>query len=319
MSGLQAPGAVAPDQGDRLRALGLGLLVSVIWASSFVIIKVGLGYIGPLSMGGFRYFCAFLILLPLMLRPGHATTWRLPWHLWLQLTLVGVTAYPIANGLLYWGLTRITPTSSSFLFNMTPFLVLALGIIALRELPSPGQWAGMTLVAAGIVIFFALPLGQGEIIGVIATGVAALAFAWYVVQARALARTGQLSAVMLTALPLGIGGALHLAISLLVEGLPRWDPRALLVVLWLAAFNTALANTAWTKALASLKAFELSVLMNVMPVETALIAWLALGEDFPPLKVLGIALVIPGVLLVHWATGRRSLAAQRSLRTNPSK
>ena len=316
---MQAPGAGAPDQGDRLRALGLGLLVSAIWASSFVIIKVGLGYIGPLSMGGFRYFCAFLILLPIMLRPGHATTWRLPRRLWLQLTLVGVAAYPIANGLLYWGLTQITPTSSSFLFNLTPFLVLALGIFALRELPSPGQWAGMALVAAGIVIFFALPLGQGEIIGVMATGIAALAFAWYIVQARALARTGQLSAVMLTALPLGIGGALHLAISLLVEGLPRWDPRALLVVLWLAAFNTALANTAWTKALGSLKAFELSVLMNVMPVETALIAWLALGEDFPPLKVLGIALVIPGVLLVHWATGRRSLAARRSLRTNAIK
>lgn len=305
MTALRVPAGIVPGQGERLTALGLGLLASFLWASSFVIIKVGLTYIGPLSMGGFRYFVGFLILLPIMLRPNHHTAWPSSWRVWLQLTVVGVAAYPIANGLLYWGLTQITPTTSSFLFNLTPFLVLALGILALRELPALGQWAGMALIAAGIVVFFALPLGQGETIGVIATIGAALAFAWYNVQARALARTGRLGSITLTALPLGIGGALHIAFALLVEGPPRWDPLALLVVVWLASFNTALAYTAWTRALGALKAFELSVLMTVMPAETALIAWLALGEDFPVHKLLGIALVIPGVLLVHWAGARK--------------
>lgn len=311
MSIVRTPEAAGPDRRERLRAVGLGLLASVLWASSFVIMKFGLAYVGPLSMAGYRYLFGFLILLPLALRLNPPPAWRLPRAVWWQLIVLSIVMYPITNALLYWALTFISATTSSFfLFNVTPLVVVLMGIATLREVPSARQWAGIGLVALGMAIFFALPFSQGEIVGIIATGAGVLGFAWYNVQNRALARTGQIGAVLLTALPLGIGAPMLIVIALFVEGLPRWDPLALLVVLWLAAFNTALANTVWIKALTSLKAFELSVLMNVVPAETALMAWLTLGEEFSPNKILGIALVIPGILLVQWASMQRPAPAK---------
>ena len=43
-----------------------GLLVTIIWASSFVFVKMALAYMGPLTIAGLRYFIGFLILLPFL-------------------------------------------------------------------------------------------------------------------------------------------------------------------------------------------------------------------------------------------------------------
>lgn len=294
--------AEAHDHGHHLRMLALGLLTTFLWASSFVLIKVGVGHIGPLTLAAFRYTIAFLILLPIAIRVDGSSFRNFSGGVWLRLALIGIAGYPLANGLLFWSLTRIPPTTSSFTFNLTPFLVLLIGVFALREMPTLAQWLGFAVTAVGIAVFFALPLGQGEVIGVIATACGALGFAWFTVQARGLARVQRMGAVSLTAWPLGIGGVILLIIAFLVEGIQSWDLTALFVVLWLAVLNTAIANAVWMRALGSLKAFELSVLMTIMPVETALISWLAVGEEFTANKLLGIALVVPGVLLVQRVT-----------------
>ena len=48
----------------RIAALLEALLATIIWASSFVLVKMILSNIGPLTIAGLRYFLAFLILLP---------------------------------------------------------------------------------------------------------------------------------------------------------------------------------------------------------------------------------------------------------------
>jgi drug/metabolite transporter (DMT)-like permease len=80
-----------------------GILVAVIWASSFVFVKMGLIYMGPLTMAGLRYFLAAMVLLPWLVRK-HVEVASLPRSMWLRLALMGLCAYTIANGAFYWGL-----------------------------------------------------------------------------------------------------------------------------------------------------------------------------------------------------------------------
>ncbi len=80
-----------------------GILVAAIWASSFVFIKLGLVYMGPLTLAGLRYSLAAIVLLPWVLRE-RATIASLTRSQWLRLALLGLCAYTIANGAFNWGL-----------------------------------------------------------------------------------------------------------------------------------------------------------------------------------------------------------------------
>jgi hypothetical protein len=46
------------------------VFVNIIWTSSFIFVKLLLKNLGPLTIGGLRYFIGFLVLLPFMLRKG---------------------------------------------------------------------------------------------------------------------------------------------------------------------------------------------------------------------------------------------------------
>jgi len=49
---------------SHLKAILLALLVTFLWSTSFVIIKIGLAEIPPLTFAGLRYTIAFICLLP---------------------------------------------------------------------------------------------------------------------------------------------------------------------------------------------------------------------------------------------------------------
>ncbi len=90
---------------SRSVALVEGLIVAALWASSAVLIKMGLREaIGPLTLAGLRYFLAALALFPLALR-NRAFQGSLSTSLWLRLILMGISAYTIGNGTFFWGVT----------------------------------------------------------------------------------------------------------------------------------------------------------------------------------------------------------------------
>ena len=55
----------------HVRAILQALFVTFLWSTSWVLIKLGLDAIPALTFAGTRYFLAFLVLLPLVVRPGH--------------------------------------------------------------------------------------------------------------------------------------------------------------------------------------------------------------------------------------------------------
>ncbi|MFX1482391.1 MAG: EamA family transporter, partial [Promethearchaeota archaeon] len=66
MTGLETD---TPDISQRARVIAVleALFVTVLWSSSFVIIKFGLNEIPPLTFAGLRYSIASIILMTLIL------------------------------------------------------------------------------------------------------------------------------------------------------------------------------------------------------------------------------------------------------------
>jgi drug/metabolite transporter (DMT)-like permease len=80
MIGLRSP---------RLRAILQALLVTTLWSTSWVLVKIGLEDIPAVTFAGLRYFLAFLILIPVFLLSKKATPPRaLSRSNWLRLAIL---------------------------------------------------------------------------------------------------------------------------------------------------------------------------------------------------------------------------------------
>ncbi len=70
-------------------------------------------------------------------------------------------------------------------------------------------------------------------------------------------------------------------------------------MLWLGVVNTAAAFFLWNHALQRVEAFEISILQNTMLIQIAILSVIFLGETLTAMKLLGMAAVFVGVLIVQ--------------------
>jgi drug/metabolite transporter (DMT)-like permease len=291
---------LAAKQPTRPIAIAEGVLVTLIWASSFVFVKMALDYLEPLTVAGLRYFLGFLMLLPFMARSSPIPP--LSPHLWLRLFLIGLCGCTIGNGAAFWGLKYVPATTASFLLSLVPLLVLFAGTLWLREVPTRLQVVGTIVSLVGSGLFFSSGLLADEPLGMGLMAIGLVSFACSGILGREVARGQQVDTLSLTAFPLAFGGGLLLLIALpleALEGMPNLPLTAWGIVLWLATVNTALAYMLYNHAIQVLTALEMNVILNLSPLGTAIIAWLALDERLSAMQILGIITVIVGVALVQ--------------------
>lgn len=283
----------------HILAVGEATLATLIWASSFVLVKLVLPFMGPLTVAALRYFLAFLLLLPFLLWRARGKAFRLAPPVWLRLFMLGLTAYAIGNGALFWGLKHVPATTASALMSGSPILILFASIFWLKEIPTRRQLLGVVVAIMGSGLFFSPGLAPGEPLGIAIVLLGVVGFSAFGVLGRDLARGGEMDTLARTTIPLGFGGLLLLAGALGVEGLPRFNPLAWAIVLWLAVVNTAAGYWLYNDALRTVTALQMNVVLNLSPLVTAFLAWLLLGETLHLIQILGMVIVIGGVVLVE--------------------
>lgn len=281
------------------------VFVNIIWASSFIFVKLLLKDLGPLTIGGLRYFIGFLVLLPFMLRKGRLDA--LPRRMWLRLLLIGLSAYTIGNGAMFWSLKYLPATTVSFMMSMITLLVLFGSILWLKEIPTLLQTVGILVTLGGTALFFLVGLKPGEPLGMAILSIGLISFTLFGVLGREAARGQKVDTLSLTAIPLALGGGLLLLVALPLEGLPHASPGTWGLVLWLAAVNTALGYILYNHALQVLTAFEMNVMLNLSPLWTALMAWFLLSERLLLWQWIGMVIVVVGVALVQRRQGIKSI------------
>lgn len=295
---------------SRPLAVAQALLVTLLWSSSWVLIKFGLAEIPALTFAGLRYSLAFVCLLPFALRSqGVSSFCRMSGRDWARLIALGVFFYAITQGAQFVGLAYLPALTVSLLLNFTTLFVALIGIVWLSERPTPLQWIGTALALLGAVVYFtpvAFPPGEAFGLAVVVFGV--LANALSSVLGRDLNRSGRLPPLLVTVASMGIGSALLLASGFLFQGLPPLSPRSWIYIGWLSLVNTAFAFTLWNQTLRTLQAVESSIINSTMLIQIAVLAWVFLGEE-PGLKeVVGMLLVAAGTLIVQLRKRRKQSA-----------
>ena len=129
---------------DRLLAIIEACIVTFLWSSSYVLVKIGLNQLSPLPLVTLRYITASVIVVPLAIMRGETGILREPKN-FLKLVFLGISGYTIAQGLQCLGLFYLPAVSVTFILNFTPVVVLVLGVMFLREYPTPLQLGGWAL------------------------------------------------------------------------------------------------------------------------------------------------------------------------------
>jgi drug/metabolite transporter (DMT)-like permease len=283
------------------QAVLLAVLVTVLWSSSWLLIKIGLQDIPALTFAGLRYSLAFLILLPFNFTPEMQKAYRrLTRKDVLFLVALGVLQYSLTQGAQFIGLSYLPMTTTSLLLNLTSLVVAVAGIFVLSERLSVLQWGGVLLNLLGVIIFFYPPVLPGqEWIGILVVLIGMLANAASALLGRKINRQGHLPAMLVTTVSMGIGGPLLLIGGWLTQPAPQLNLNSWLIIFWLALVNTALAFSIWNYTLRVLRAMESTLINSTMMIQIALLGWVVFHEDLSGLKIVGMILALAGLILTQ--------------------
>ncbi len=284
-------------------AYALLVCCSLFWAGNWVVARGLQGHMSPIAMAFWRWFTAFLILLPFVAAPI-AREWPAVRRSWKALAVFGVIGVALFNTLTYTGLKYTTATNGLLLNSVIPVLIIAIGVIFLRERVSFRQAAGVTMSLAGVVMIvlrgdidalLALKLNVGDlwILG------AMLAWAVYTVLLRW--RPRELSSRAFTGVVIGFGLIFLLptfAWDYEQGSRTSWGPATWAAVAYFAIFPSVLAYFFWNAGVARVGAERAGVFLHLMPLFGAVLAWLVLGESLLWYHYVAAALIFGGVYIV---------------------
>jgi drug/metabolite transporter (DMT)-like permease len=284
-------------------AILLGVFITFLWSTSWILIKVGLrNSLPPLTFAGLRYFTAFLCLTPLVLaNPNErAILKRLSRADWGWLALLGLVVITLTQGAQFLSLSYLPAAMVSLVLNTTSVVVGVAGIYLLKESPSRLQWFGITVTVLGVGVYF-LPI---SITGVLGLGLLAavgtmLGNAASSLLGRKINLQEHLPPLTVTFVSMGVGSIVLLVIGVTTQGMGIVTLTDWMIIAWLAVVNTAFAFTVWNNTMQTLSAVESSIINSLMMPQIAILAYFFLGETLTAKEIVGLILVGVGVLVVQ--------------------
>ncbi len=289
----------------RRRAVLAALFVTMLWSSSWVIIRVGMvdEDLPPLTFAGLRYAIAALVLVAVTatLPRTRAELRAMSGATVGRLAMLGVVFYAITQGAQFVAIEAQPVATTSLALSLTPLFVAAASGRLLGEPPSSNLLIGAVLVPIGAAAYLSGGLGA-TLTGMTAAIVALGANVTASLFGRSVNRADHTSPLVTTSVSMSIGAVVLLGVAVSVDGVVSMSLRAVVIVVWLAVVNTAIAFTLWNHSLRHLGAGESAVINNTMLLQIAVLGWIFLDEAPTPLQWLGMAVVSAGIAIAQQRT-----------------
>ena len=281
-------------------------LAPVFWAGNFVFGKPLIEVLPPFGINLIRWVLALIILVPLTLvlegrfpRPAR--------RLWPSLLVMAVTGVLMFNALVYLSLEHTTSTNAALINGTTPIMTMALAAtVGLDRLTRRRTFgAFLSLIGVGWIVsqgsletISSLSFNRGDLVML----VAALLWAVYTILVTRVTRTlSPLAVATITTVlalpPLVVVGGYELA----TRPLGPITPIIIIGTLYVGVVASVAAFLSWSIGVKGVGAARASIFLNLIPVFTAIVAVLTLGERIGPAQLIGGLLVICGVTLASRA------------------
>jgi len=282
---------------DRFGIMTYALLC-LIWGSTWLVIKVGYGGLGPLTVAGVRFLLAGAILAVMM--PLLGARWPSGRVEWLLVAWVGVVLFGADYGLIYWSEQFIDSSLTAILFAMLPLFTIAFAHVYIPgDRITPRKLAGTVLAFIGVAALFGdrlrIDAAQGgPMLAVIASTIFAAA------AGVATKRHGaSLHPAALNSTAMLVGAAVLIIAAIARHEHPRLPPDAStwMAVAYLAVVGSVISFLGYFSLLKTWSVTSLSFISVFTPAIALLLGFVFLGERPTMWAVVGTILILAGVAL----------------------
>jgi drug/metabolite transporter (DMT)-like permease len=289
------------SQNKNYSAVFLLIILSLIWGTSFILIKQGLKYFPPDVVGALRVTAASLFLLPLALprlkelKSGDSS----------KLLLSGLMGIFFPAFMFAWAQTQLNSSVAGILNTLSPVWTMIFGVLLFNQ-----RFRGYALlgvfISFGGTVLLALSRSGGSITGFNLYALLIVgACAFYGANLNYIKfKIVGLSSLTLTSVSLLFVGPLAAAylfiatdfVTILSQTPDAW--KGLGFVLLLALMSTAIANLLFVKLISISTPLFASSVTYIMPIVAVM--WGVIdGELLTLWHLVGMALIISGVYLAN--------------------
>ncbi len=290
---------------------GLLILVTMVWGSTFVIVKNAIATVGPLTFVAVRFFIAGMVLLAWHVVRAGSKWYRAsrPFYLGSILTGLALCFSYITQTL---GLVTVSAGKTAFITGLYVVFVPVASKILLRAMPDAGSVAGVLLATVGLGLLsltFPLQISSGDFLVFLCS----LGFAAHILLVEVYGDKG--SAFLFTAIQLLVVSVLCFILALLYE-----YPLVIPAHSWTAIVYMALAGTSFTFLVQSsvqrfTSATHTALIFSAEPVFGAFFAWAMLGEVLSPKELWGASCVLVGMFVSEAGVLRSSASRTKDANT----
>lgn len=265
----------------------------VLWGSQYVISKIALRTVPPVTLLALRYLVSVPALF-IVLRLRHALT-PIKKGDWPILFAIGFTGYFASFCLQMLGINRLTGSVSSLLGAMNPIFIPILAAFFLHERITPAKIACVALSMAGVVVIVGV---DGTVDAAGALLMLASVFLWStasIIIRRVSGRYDPMQIALiaiLCALPFTGGWSL-----IELQSAPcSFTLESVLAVLYMGVLGTAVTHSLWNYSLRVMDASFCSMFYPMQPLVSSILGVLFLHEAVTPGFVIGALMICCGIV-----------------------
>ncbi|MCW8877389.1 MAG: DMT family transporter [Kangiellaceae bacterium] len=221
---------------------------------------------------------------------------------WLYVVAIGLLNFAIVRSIFLYTLDLLPVTTHAYLINFVGIVTMAFSALMLREPPSMLQIIGAAIAISGVRLYFWESPSEGELHGIAWLLIAVISLALTNILMRRLHQINNHSmtnnqvstfAIIFGALPLVVWGLQD------VNKIDNISVTDWLVISLNGIVCVGVVMLVFNFVLRVLKAYEASILATSGVVFTALFSIVLLNDSIRDFEILGIAVMISGIGIVH--------------------
>ncbi|MBK8380659.1 MAG: DMT family transporter [Ignavibacteria bacterium] len=285
---------------NQMQSWILLLILSVIWGSSFILIKRGLVYFTPLQVGTLRITFAFLVMLPFALKRVKKVSgdkWKFFAFTGLISNLVPAVLFALAQ-------TKLESSLTGILNALSPLFTLIFAVLMFKFKPNSFQIGGFVLGMAGTVGLSLVNSSGGFGNMNVYVWLIVLATICYALSLNFIKYfLSDVNSLTITSLSLLIAGPFSIIILLSTDFLGRLNFSseivfAIFCIAVLGILGTAIALVLYTKLIHMNSPLFASSVTYLVPV-VAIMWGVWDGEVLFPLHFAGMVLILLGIYFIN--------------------